>query len=48
MTGRELGDSSPIEYVFELTEVYTAVRNRERGVKCIELTVRQISQTSGI
>lgn len=31
---------SPIEYVFELTEVYTAIRNRERGVKCIESTAR--------
>lgn len=41
-------DAPPIEYVFELTEVYTAIRNRERGVKCIESTVRKISQTSGI
>lgn len=31
---------SHIEYVFELTEVYTAIRNRERGVKCIESTAR--------
>lgn len=23
-------NSSPIEYVFELTEVYVAIRNRER------------------